>query len=146
MAAASAPQERRPLPRLCSMTPSGASSAGESTLMRAWSRAGRPCLEMATVARSSHGAARVKTSWLIVAFDTTLKITRSGWHGNLLSKNLLYALTLDGLLQSAVPLGSRVSLTYRLVAPVSKTTSAPATPWRAYHIFMRGGAPTAHGA
>jgi hypothetical protein len=63
--------------------------------------------------------------------NTTLKIKRSGWRGNLMSTNLLYALTLDGLLQSAVPLGSRVSLTYRLGAPVSKTTSAPATPWQA---------------
>lgn len=52
---------------------------------------------------------------------------RSGWQGNLMSKNLLYALTLDGLLQSAVPLGSRVSLTYRLAAPVSKTTSGLAS-------------------
>jgi len=81
-----------------------------------------------------------------VTIDPTLKITRSGWHGNLLSKTLLYALTPDGLLQSAVPLGSRVSLTYRLAAPVSTTTSAPATPWQAYHMFMGGGEPAAHGA
>ena len=77
---------------------------------------------------------------------TTLKIMRGGGHRNLWSKKLLYALTLDGLLQSAVPLGSQVSLTYRLVAPASKTTSAPATPCQAYHIFMRGGEPAAHGA
>ena len=32
---------------------------------------------------------RVTTSWVFITFDTTLKITRSGWHGNLLSKNLL---------------------------------------------------------
>jgi hypothetical protein len=66
--------------------------------------------------------------WLLATFDTTLKIMRGGGHRNLWSKKLLYALTLDGLLQSPVPLGSRVSLTYRLVAPISKTTSAPTTP------------------
>jgi hypothetical protein len=43
------------------------------------------------------------------------------------------------LLQLVVPLGSRVSLTYRLVAPVSKTTSAPAAQLMFYHIFIRGG-------
>ena len=74
-----------------------------------------------------------------VTIDTTLKITRSGWRGNLMRKTLLYALTLDGLLQSAVPLGSRVSLTSRLAAPVSKTTSKPAVYPEVYHIFMRGG-------
>jgi hypothetical protein len=63
-----------------------------------------------------------------------------------MSKNLLCALTLDALLQSAVPLGSRVSLTYRLAAPVSKTTSKPAVYPELYHIFMRGGEPSAHGA
>jgi hypothetical protein len=83
---------------------------------------------------------------LLRTFETTLKIKRSGWQGNPMSKKLLYALTLDGLLQSAVPLGFRVSLTYRLVAPVSKTTSKPALPPELYHIFIRGGEPAAHGA
>jgi hypothetical protein len=91
-------------------------------------------------------ATHVNTSWVSVICDTTLKIKRSGWQGNLMSKTLLYALTLDGLLQSAVPLGSRVSLTYRLAAPVSKTTSKPAVYPELYHIFMRGGEPAAHGA
>jgi hypothetical protein len=59
-------------------------------------------------------------AWLAIMFmprgaprgmTTILKIKRSGWQGNLVSKNLLYALSLDGLLQSAVPLASRVSLT-----------------------------------
>jgi hypothetical protein len=107
------------------------------------------CLEHGSSA-STHTAQRysilVTTSWVFVISHTTLKIMRGGGHRNLWSKKLLYALTLDGLLQSAVPLGSRVSLTYRLVAPVSKTTSAPTTPWQAYHIFMGGGEPAAHGA
>jgi hypothetical protein len=78
-----------------------------------------------------------------------------------MSKNLLYALTLDGLLQSAVPLGSRVSLTYRLAAPVSKTTSKPAVypdlslahlaqalgaPWRRPRQVRRAGPLDAHGS
>jgi hypothetical protein len=58
--------------------------------------------------------------------DTTLKIKQSAWQQNLMCKTLLYALTLDGLLQSVVPLGSRLSLTYGLAAPVSQTTSKPA--------------------
>lgn len=87
-----------------------------------------------------------KECGLLATFDPTLKIQRSGWQGNLMRKKLLYALTLDGLLQSAVPLGSRVSLTYRLTAPVSKTTSKPAAYPELYHMFMRGGEPAAHGA
>jgi hypothetical protein len=83
----------------------------------------------------------VKISWLFVGFDPTLNIQRSGWQGDLMRKKLLYALTLPGLLQSAVPLGSRVSLTYRLAAPASNRSSKPALPPEWSHIFMRGGAP-----
>ena len=105
---------------------------------------GHPCPR-----RNTEGVAtpnRVRTLSVFIIFDPTLKITQSGWHGNLLRKNLLDALTPDGLLQSAVALDSRISLTDRLAAPVSKTTSAPATPCQAYHMFTRGGEPAAPGA